>query len=125
MTWDEKYQAVLSSERWKNLKDLFIRAQNGKCGRCNKSGKLELHHKTYERLGDEKYSDLELLCASCHKIADRERAVEGYRSSQSALYYARLDGWARKRYGDDWDYDYNPEDIEDEFDTFLENIGDA
>jgi hypothetical protein len=28
---------------------------------------LEVHHKTYERLGDERDEDLEVLCARCHE----------------------------------------------------------
>ena len=37
---------------------------------------MEVHHKTYERLGKERRSDLEVLCPRCHRIADRERELQ-------------------------------------------------
>lgn len=39
------------------------------CGRCGKGPRagLQLHHKTYERLGRELQSDLETLCDGCHR----------------------------------------------------------
>ena len=37
------------------------------CERCGVDGEeLELHHVTYQNLGDERDDDLELLCAGCH-----------------------------------------------------------
>lgn len=40
------------------------------CGETNKP--LDVHHKTYERFGSERMSDLESLCRKCHKIEHGE-----------------------------------------------------
>jgi hypothetical protein len=36
------------------------------CQRCGSKNGLEVHHKSYERLGDERDDDLEALCRQCH-----------------------------------------------------------
>ena len=41
---------------------------NCKCQLCNKSGELNVHHRTYERRGEESYSDLITLCEDCHTL---------------------------------------------------------
>lgn len=35
--------------------------------RCPATRALQVHHKTYERLGEERDADLEVLCETCHK----------------------------------------------------------
>jgi hypothetical protein len=83
-----------------------------------------LHHKTYERLGEETDEDLELLCVTCHEKADKDRAEDGKRRSRAALYDAQLNGWASKKYGDDW-YEYMDEcDVAEEFDEWVESRSD-
>ena len=46
---------------------------------------LELHHKTYKRLGRELPKDLLLLCSACHPAADKRRARNGRARSKRAL----------------------------------------
>lgn len=60
------YWAYLKSRTWS------VRAARAKrwgcCARCGKdTPKLDAHHKTYERLGRERPSDLEALCRTCHR----------------------------------------------------------
>ena len=92
--------------------------QKGKrCERCKDSeANLELHHKTYERLGSELDSDVELLCGACHKVADKERAEEGRKRSSDAYRKAKLDRWASRKYGEDWAERSYADSIYDEFD---------
>ena len=40
---------------------------------CAETEGLEVHHRSYDRLGHEKPGDLEVLCRHHHGIADRER----------------------------------------------------
>jgi len=114
LSWREKYNLVISSPRWKKLRVKLIEKAGGKCPRCgwkkekwDKSRTLELHHKTYERLGNERNEDLEIVCSHCHTKADIERTIrnreQGQRKSRKALEDARFDGWASKVYGDDYD----------------------
>lgn len=117
LPWAEKYKIVLASKRWKELRSRII-AERGRCERCKTTISLQLHHKTYDRLGMELDSDVELVCVSCHEIADEERAERGRSKSYAALYEARLDGWATKKHGDNWrEWE---EEITIEFDDWCE-----
>jgi prophage antirepressor-like protein len=84
-----KYNAHLSSARWRNMRRDVIRRRGAQCERCGKAaGRLCLHHKTYKRFGREAPTDLELLCCACHKPADRARKrvrVSRCGMSQSAV----------------------------------------
>jgi 5-methylcytosine-specific restriction endonuclease McrA len=117
--WRAKYREVVNSSRWKKLRQKFIERQDSKCLRCgwckvawDKSRNLELHHKTYDRLGEERESDLELVCSVCHELADVQRARESRKRAENKLYDAQFYGWASKVYGDDFQED---EDMHDRF----------
>lgn len=63
---EEKKAAYLKSPQWqKHRLDTFTK-DNFKCVTCGSSHKLNCHHITYERLGDENPEDLTTLCESCH-----------------------------------------------------------
>ena len=72
--WRTRYENHIRSAQWRNMRADMIRLRGNKCDHCGSSHKLALHHKTYERLGHELTSDLELLCPGCHEKADRKRA---------------------------------------------------
>lgn len=123
----EEYKAALQSKRWKLLRRIHISENDGKCAQCNSAPlaneTLELHHLTYERIGKEKFSDVILLCRCCHERADKIRERKSKCERDSKLYNARLDGWARKVYGDDWTESHDPEAVADIFDRWLERQG--
>lgn len=60
------HKQVLESKRWKELRRRRIREVGGKCERCGASGVLELHHRHYQTLGEERPSDVEVVCRRCH-----------------------------------------------------------
>ena|SRR4030067_1418798 len=71
------YVEYLKSEHWKETRRRFfersqrvlmMRRKYGRivCEFCKKFGKFNLHHKTYERLGRERTTDLIILCDDCH-----------------------------------------------------------
>jgi len=116
-SWWQDYRERLKSPDWKERRKRMIRECGGGCERCFLiTDKLELHHKTYERLWDELDSDLEVLCEKCHKIADAERQAE----TEDRLHNARLNGWARKKYGEDWASYEDIEEVEEEFYRWVE-----
>ena len=43
-----------------------IARDGGRCVVCYAQGDLQVHHRTYERIGYERLSDLTTLCADCH-----------------------------------------------------------
>ena len=120
--WLSAYAAYLKTAQWKNIRAVMLKLSDGKCARCGHGlPDLEVHHKTYERLGKERMTDLEVLCRTCHKAADEERAQQGKARSRVALanacYTSGRDTYMTKKYGEGWhDSHYGSE----EFDEWLE-----
>lgn len=67
------YQTYLKSAHWQKVRRAALKRAGLRCQICNESGvQLDVHHRTYERLGNEFDSDLTVLCNSCHgKFHDR------------------------------------------------------
>lgn len=67
MTFKQDYSEYLQSKHWKDLAEETRRLAGYRCQVCNSDQKLEVHHRTYERKGDEHQSDLVCLCHDCHE----------------------------------------------------------
>lgn len=72
------YAEYLDSEHWRNTRQRFWRSKlhNGVCYVCGGKDSLQVHHKSYKRLGAEPLIHLCLLCDGCHKAThelDRNR----------------------------------------------------
>jgi 5-methylcytosine-specific restriction endonuclease McrA len=63
------YRDFLKSNHWRMTRSRYWKSKLPKvCGCCGTSDKpLELHHKTYKRIGMERLNDLILLCRECHQ----------------------------------------------------------
>lgn len=60
------YRAYLQTETWR-CRAARVKRWNI-CGRCGtRTSHLDAHHKTYDRLGFERPSDLIALCRACHE----------------------------------------------------------
>lgn len=116
IVWRKKYNEVIHSFRWRYLRRRLIAMRGYRCQRCKSMGTLQLHHKTYKRLGKELDEDLEVLCIACHKLADKKRKQQ----ADDRLYEARVNGWANKVYGDDWAEYECYENIVLEFEEWME-----
>jgi 5-methylcytosine-specific restriction endonuclease McrA len=118
----DTYVRHLRSPAWQALRlEVLARAQ-GHCERCEERLASEIHHLHYRTLGMERPEDLLALCEECHRHADSERKAEAQRDAQRALYNARLAGWARKVYGENWE---RVDGAEQEFETWIEGRDDA
>ena len=60
------------SEQWRNIRQIVRERFDGRCAACNSPNGLEVHHRTYERVGMEEIGDLTLLCTECHSILHAE-----------------------------------------------------
>lgn len=63
------YQQYIRSNEWKAKRKQFAKshAHDNCCYACGCTGKFDLHHRTYKRLGNETIGiDLIYLCRSCH-----------------------------------------------------------
>jgi len=59
------YLEHLASEKWQRMRAEVISRDKGRCT-CGAKG-TDVHHLTYENLGQEELEDLILLCRSCHQ----------------------------------------------------------
>jgi 5-methylcytosine-specific restriction endonuclease McrA len=66
------YYTYINSTDWRDsaARRAELEAANFSCRICNESKagiQLQVHHRTYERLGHERVGDLTALCANCHR----------------------------------------------------------
>lgn len=69
------YAAYLKTGHWKATSREAKERVGNRCQLCNGTEKLEAHHRTYARRGEEQPQDLTVLCNVCHgkyhdKLAD-------------------------------------------------------
>jgi len=69
----QKYLEYLASAAWKRKRYQLFLQRGKKCERCGAVKKIEVHHKHYRTLGHEALTDLEVVCVTCHRVADAER----------------------------------------------------
>lgn len=75
----EEYQQYLRSPQWREKRDAVLKRAGGKCEECTREYKIrgkwngymvwpvqEVHHLTYERVGNENLDDLIGLCKRHH-----------------------------------------------------------
>jgi len=60
------YGEYLQTDEWQETRRKALKRAQFKCQLCNSGGQLNVHHRTYERRGEEDYTDLIVLCKNCH-----------------------------------------------------------
>lgn len=80
------YKEYLKTDHWRQRRIDIYRICDRKCQLCGKSLDLpdaNVHHKTYDHVGNELDSDLVLLCQECHKkvhgIETRKRRKKSWK----------------------------------------------
>lgn len=63
---DMEYQHYLTTQHWENVRSRKLGQAGYRCEKCNRGEPLEVHHLTYDRLGEELMDDLQVLCRICH-----------------------------------------------------------
>lgn len=61
------YLTYLQSAEWQSKRAQVIARSGGVCESCGKARGLDVHHKTYARLTDERLDDLMHVCRPCHE----------------------------------------------------------
>lgn len=65
----DSYDHYLRSPEWQALRVRHADEFGDSCGLCEvDEGIRQLHHMTYERVGQERLTDLVRLCANCHQM---------------------------------------------------------
>ena len=68
----EYYQNYLMTPEWREKRSMVIDRENGLCQGCRKNRIQEVHHASYQTLGDELLFQLVGLCSPCHRRAHPE-----------------------------------------------------
>lgn len=67
------YREYLRTPEWRRTRAAAILRAGGCCSLdVTHTDGLEVHHRTYERLGEELASDLTVLCRACHRLHHKE-----------------------------------------------------
>lgn len=77
------YLAYLQSPEWQDKRSQRLKIDQYKCQRCGRPMDLQVHHLTYDRIGNENvYTDLITLCKYCHeKIESQKQAYKEQRTA--------------------------------------------
>ncbi len=62
----KQYELYKQSPEWKATRERRKSMDNYKCQKCGSQEHLEVHHLTYEHMGNEPMEDLITLCHACH-----------------------------------------------------------
>jgi hypothetical protein len=60
------YSEYLQSDHWQHMRELAREHYGDACCLCGSLERIETHHRTYDRIGRERLSDLTRLCRPCH-----------------------------------------------------------
>lgn len=70
------YEAYLETPHWGRVRDAALKYAEYRCQVCYSPDRLTVHHRTYERRGHERQSDVIALCVSCHYLFHRKRKLK-------------------------------------------------
>ncbi|UAB78651.1 HNH endonuclease [Erythrobacter sp. SCSIO 43205] len=61
-----EYQEYLNSSEWRDKREKVLKRANGTCEGCLDRAATEVHHITYEHIGEEFLWELRAVCQQCH-----------------------------------------------------------
>jgi phage terminase large subunit GpA-like protein len=72
------YRQYMQSEQWARVKAAYYARHRQQCRACGSKQHIDLHHRSYDRMGYETDRDLVPLCESCHAVVHQlHRAMRG------------------------------------------------
>jgi hypothetical protein len=121
--WSADYRARLAAADWREeIRPQILARARGRCERCEcRPEVLEVHHRHYGSLWNERPEDLEALCPPCHEWADEERRAHVERLAAVALEMAQFRGFCFRVFGDA----PPPADAWEQFDRWLDRKEEA
>lgn len=72
----QRYREYLLSDHWTQFRLLILARRGRWCEDCGSTDRLDVHHLTYERVGAERESDVQVLCRSCHEKRHRKSPAD-------------------------------------------------
>ena len=80
------YLEYIQSDEWRLKREWALLFWSRRCVICYSPDFIEVHHRTYERLGHEWLTDLIVLCRSCH-----ERHYKYFNNNRQYYWLSRVD----------------------------------
>lgn len=71
--WNAWYSQYLLTPLWRNKRALVLNRAGGMCEGCLTNMATEVHHLTYDRVGEEMLFDLVAICKECHNQIHRNK----------------------------------------------------
>ena len=69
----KKYNAYLSTTKWKKLRDIVLARDGYKCIECQNTENLIIHHLNYDTIFSETMDCLVVLCRFCHEKIHKKK----------------------------------------------------
>lgn len=83
---EPEYKAYLNSDDWRTRSKEWREHWGFRCAICYSADRLDVHHRTYERIGEERETDCIAICRHCHKFADKRRKREAAKGNGELLF---------------------------------------
>lgn len=101
------YRDYLQTEHWQDVRRRYKESRFGRwgCQVCGGRDGLQLHHKTYKRVGRERLTDLIYLCSNCHEKA-HELLIEYRKAGKTKMNLWNIARKLRNRMGLRWNRHY-------------------
>ncbi len=118
--WRLVYNKYLASDEWKAKRKEWIIAAKNTCISCKDvfgDGGLHIHHIHYRTIGDEKDSDIRVVCRGCHKMLDEHRVLARTGTRVGRKWNKRLNGWQLHK------HTLTRQEAQDDLCRFLESEG--
>lgn len=90
------YGAYLKSSHWRKFRERYAASGLPLCCVGCGSSKYQLHHQTYEHLGEERLSDVIPLCRECHERVYQHSKLHCIPLRQSDAILRRLFSWTEE-----------------------------
>lgn len=80
------YYEYIKSQEWREKAEEAKARAGNRCQVCNRSRaevQLDAHHRTYDRLGNERPEDITVLCRDCHQIYEDKKKTSRASTKES------------------------------------------
>jgi hypothetical protein len=65
--WWQRYYQHLASPQWQELRRRVFERSRGLCEGCGQNKAVQVHHLSYDHMGDEFLFELAAVCLTCHE----------------------------------------------------------
>lgn len=87
------YSDYLQTDHWHAVRNAALERAGHACQVCNSKERLDVHHRTYQRIGHEQDADVVVLCHACHsRFHDKQPTPAPFFMDFSRPFQTQSDG---------------------------------